>query len=56
MDKLNVRELKEYAGQLARLLLRLSHVPPADWPENPLTEEQVARRLEEERGTVVRGF
>ena len=56
VDKLNVRELKEYAGQLARLLLRLSHVPPADWPENPLTEEQVARRLEEERGTVVRVF
>ena len=27
-DKLNERELKEYAGQLARLLLRLSHAPP----------------------------
>lgn len=55
-DKLNVRELKEYAGQLARLLLRLSHVPPEDWPENPVPPGQVAQRLEAERGTVVRVF
>lgn len=55
-DKLNVRELKEYAGQLARLLLRLSHVPPDAWPHNPVTPEQVATRLEAERGTVVRVF
>ena len=56
MDKLNVRELKEYAGQLARLLLRLSHVAPEDWPENPQTPETVQKRVEAERGTVVRVF
>jgi len=55
-DKVNVRELKEYVGQLARILLRLSHVPPEQWPENPLTPEQVRARLEGERGTVVRVF
>ena len=55
-DKLNVRELKEYVGQLARLLLRLSHVAPKEWPENPVTKEAVAERLETERGTVVRVF
>ena len=55
-DKLNVRELKEYAGQLARLLLRLSHVAPEEWPENPLTKEAVKARLDAERGTVVRVY
>ena len=55
-DKLNVRELKEYIGQLARLLLRLSHVAPEEWPENPVTEEAVAERLAAERGTVVRVY
>ncbi len=55
-DKLNVRELKEYAGQLARLLLRLSHVPPREWPENSVTPAQVAERLEAERGEIVRVF
>ena len=54
VDKINVRELKEYAGQLARLLLRLSHQPPEVWPDNPVTEEAVGRRLDQERGTVVR--
>ena len=53
-DKLNVRELKEYAGQLARLLLRLSWLPPEEWPENTVTPEQVQQRLAAERGTVVR--
>ncbi|MEW6753929.1 MAG: M28 family peptidase [Candidatus Latescibacterota bacterium] len=53
-DKVNVRELKEYVGQLARLLLRLSHVPPGEWPSSPVTAEQVALRLEQERDTVVR--
>ena len=53
---LDVRELKEYAGQLARLLLRLSHVAPEDWPENPQTPETVQKRVEAERGTVVRVF
>ena len=55
-DKLNVRELKEYIGQLARLLLRLSHVAPEEWPENPVTEEAVAERLAAERGSVVRVY
>lgn len=55
-DKVNVRELKEYAGQLARLLLRLSHVPPQDWPQNPLTSTQILERIESERGQVVRVF
>ena len=56
VDKLNVRELKEYAGQLSRLLLRLSHQPPEAWPENPQTADGVRKRLEEERGTVVRVY
>ncbi|MBK36918.1 MAG: hypothetical protein CME26_15485 [Gemmatimonadetes bacterium] len=56
VDKLNVRELKEYAAQLSRLLLRLSHQPPEAWPENPQTEESVQKRLAEERGTVVRVY
>jgi hypothetical protein len=56
VDKLNVRELKEYAGQLARLLLRLSHQPPEAWPENPLDETTVRKRLDAERGTVVRVY
>jgi acetylornithine deacetylase/succinyl-diaminopimelate desuccinylase-like protein len=55
-DKVNVRELKEYVGQMARLLLRLSHVPPEGWPENPVTRGQVEARLEKERGSVVRVF
>ena len=56
VDKLNVRELKEYVGQLARLLLRLSHQPPEAWPDNPQTEEAVQQRLNDERGTVVRVY
>ena len=55
-DKINVRELKEYAGQLARLLLRLSHVPPREWPDNPQTPETVRARVETERGQVIRVF
>ena len=53
-DKVNVRELKEYVGQLARFLLRLSHVPPEDWPANPITPEEIQARIQSERGTVVR--
>lgn len=56
IDKVNVRELKEYAGQLARLLLRLSHLPPEAWPVNPMTRELVGQRLEAERGQVIRVF
>ncbi len=53
-DKLRIRELKEYAGYLARLLLRLSHVSPEDWPKNRLDVNEIHRRLETERGTVFR--
>lgn len=49
-NKLNVRELKEYAGQLGRLLLRLSHVEPEDWPTNPLTITDVNRMIERDAG------
>lgn len=54
MDKLNIRELKEYVGQLARLLLRLSHQPSETWPDNPLSKNTVQKRLDQERGTAVR--
>ncbi len=53
-DKVRVRELKEYAGLLSRLLLRLSHVPPSDWPDNKLDVAAIARRTEAERGSVIR--
>ena len=55
-DKVNVPELKSYVGHLARLLLRLSHLPPGDWPQNPVTPAQARARLAAERGTVVRVF
>lgn len=53
-DKVKLRELKEYVGQLARLLLRLSHVAPAEWPTNPLTVAQVKTQIEAERGVLLR--
>jgi hypothetical protein len=53
-DKLRVRELKDYAGILARFLLRLSHVPSADWPENRLDINEIVKRIEAERGAVFR--
>jgi hypothetical protein len=49
-NKLNVRELKEYVAQLARLLLRLSHVPPDDWPVNPVNISDVNRMIERDAG------
>jgi aminopeptidase YwaD len=55
-DKVSVRELKEYVAHLARILLRLSHVPPGEWPENSITPAQVQAHLETERGTAVRIF
>lgn len=54
LDKVRVRELKECAGLLARLLLRLSHVQEANWPENRLDVTEIARRIERERGAVFR--
>ncbi|MBP88825.1 MAG: hypothetical protein CMJ64_19285 [Planctomycetaceae bacterium] len=53
-EKLRLRELKEYAAFLARLLLRLSHVPAEDWPENQLDVGTIAQRIEQERGAVFR--
>ncbi len=49
-NKLNVRELKEYVGQLARLLLRLSYVEPDEWPTNPLTITDVNQMIERDAG------
>ena len=49
-DKLNIRELKEYVGQLARLLLRLSYVSPEDWPVNPVTVGDVRKMIERDAG------
>lgn len=51
-EKVRLRELKEYAGHLSRLLLRLSHAE--NWPANLLDPRQIAARLESERGTVFR--
>ncbi|MDA0232706.1 MAG: M28 family metallopeptidase [Chloroflexi bacterium] len=50
-EKLNVRELKEYVGQICRLMLRLSHVPPEQWPDNPHTADEMERRAAAEIGT-----
>ena len=54
VDKVRTRDLKEYVGFLARFLLRLSHVPPAEWPSNPETVEGVEARLQREIGSVAR--
>ena len=53
---MKLRELKEYVGQLARLLLRLSYVAPGEWPTSPVTLAQVRARLEAERGQLIRVF
>ena len=55
-DKVKLRELKEYVGQLARLLLRLSYVAPDAWPASPVTVAAVNERLEAERGQLIRVF
>ncbi len=53
-DKVRPKELREYAWQLARLLLRLSHVPAGGWPASPLRIEEVAARIRRETGAVGR--
>ena len=53
-DKINVHELKEHTGCLARLLLRLADVSPDRWPRNDITFEQVGRQLQRERDSVAR--
>jgi hypothetical protein len=50
VDKVPTREMKEYVAFLARTLLRLSHIPPTDWPDNPETVEGVEARLQREIG------
>ncbi len=55
-DKLNVRELKEYVAQLSRLMLRLSRLEPACWPQIGVPLAEAAARVEAERGAVVRVF
>ena len=55
-EKVRIGELKEYAGLLSRLLLRLSLVPADQWPENQLDVNEIARRIDAERGTVVRNM
>ena len=54
IDKIRIRDLKEYVGLTARLLLRLSHVPTEEWPKNTLDVNQIEDRLEKERGKVMR--
>lgn len=53
-EKLRFRELKEYAGNLARLMYRLSHVPPEEWPQNRLDPSKIARQIASERCSVLR--
>ncbi len=53
-DKVRPRELREYVAQLARVLLRLSHVPPEEWPSNELDVGEIAARISREAGTAVR--
>ena len=54
IEKVRVRDLKEYVGLTARVLLRLSHIPPAEWPANNLVQDRIEERLESERGSVGR--
>ncbi len=54
LDKVRTRELKEYAGLLARLLLRVSHTTPDQWPEKSLDIDEIAARTANERGSAAR--
>ena len=51
-----MRELKEYVAQLSRLMLRLSRLEPACWPQIGVPLAEAAARVEAERGAVVRVF
>jgi len=53
-DKVRPRELREYAGMLSRILLRLSHIPPEQWPEHTLDIAEIRARVKAEAGTVMR--
>ena len=54
IDKVRVRELKEYAGLLSRLLLRLSYTQPEEWPSEQLDVSKIEERIARERGSVAR--
>ena len=54
LEKIVIRDLKDYVSLTARLLLRLSQVPPSDWPENTLDVDEIRRRIEDERDKVMR--
>ncbi|MBI4307088.1 MAG: M28 family peptidase [Chloroflexi bacterium] len=56
LDKVRVRDLKEYAGLLSRLLLRLSQVPPGDWPPSAVEPRTVEEQIAREIGTIHRTF
>jgi hypothetical protein len=56
LDKVRVRDLKEYVGILARLLLRLSHVAPEKWPVNKLDPASIQARIPGELTQVHRTF
>lgn len=54
IDKVRVRELRDYAGLLSRLLARLSASPPEAWPENRLDPAAIRKQALAQRGTVIR--
>ena len=54
LDKVRIRELKEYSGLLSRLLLRLSQVSPNGWPTQELNTVEIEKRIKQERGSVIR--
>ena len=54
LDKVRIRELKEYSGLLSRLLLRLSQVSPNGWPKQELNKADIEKRIKQERGSVIR--
>ena len=56
VDKVRTRELKEYVAFLTRTLLRLSHIPPASWPDMPETTASIEARLQREIGSVARSM
>ena len=53
-DKVRPRELKEYVAFMARLVHRLSHVPPQEWPDNPLRAEHIRAEAAARAGTFIR--
>ena len=51
IGKVRVRELKEYAGLLSRLLLRLSYTQPEEWPQESLDISKIEERIARLRGS-----